>query len=72
MKFETGRNSFARETVRKALVTGTCSWCGNSRLVKGLESGKVWQYYVDADSARNSGPIKGQFCGIGCANDYHS
>jgi len=77
----TGRNPFARFTVRRRKIrvtwnsatntTGkTCDWCGS---VKSDRASKryLWQYYVDADSARESGNIKGLFCRIECCNAYN-
>jgi len=63
---QTGHDPFARQTIRKRTVSGDCSWCGSTNT-----RGKVFQYYVDADSPRGSGDIKGIFCGIGCLNSYH-
>jgi hypothetical protein len=58
-----GRDPYARRTIR---CHGTCSWCGNTN-----RHGRVYQYFIDDDNPRNSGDIKGVFCSIGCANDYH-
>ena len=68
---QTGRDPFNRWTVRKRIVhLAACTWCGQSR---GEENNRyAWQYYLDADSTRDSGDIKGRFCGIGCLNSYHS
>lgn len=72
MRVETGRNPFGRFTVRKRKVhTSTgCTWCGSTRQTA---NGKyyLWQYYVDADSPRESGNIKGLFCALDCCNSYH-
>ena len=65
-RIRTGRDPFARHTIRKRKVSGNCSWCGCSK------NGKVWKYYVDADSERESGEIKGAFCGVSCLNIYHN
>ena len=64
---QTGRDPFARLTIRKRKhdYKKSCDWCGqaNSR-------GFVWQYFVDADSPRESGDIDGGFCCISCLNVY--
>ena len=62
---ETGRNPFARHTIRKHKTSGTCDWCGS---VNG--KGHVWQYTVDPDTGAIA-DIKGQFCNIECLNDYY-
>ena len=68
----TGRDPFARRNIRKRLVHGTkCAWCGNRPYHKAFPRAGAWQYYVDADSARESGDIRGTFCSIGCLNSYH-
>lgn len=73
-KITTGRDPFARVTVRKRLVHisyshSGCRWCGNYR--ENAAGRYLWQYYVDADSARESGDIPGLFCSLDCANSYH-
>jgi hypothetical protein len=68
MRIQTGRNPFARETITKRQVDGNCDWCGGQN-----GRGKVYVYMVDVDSIRpNKNDIKGQFCGIGCLNSYHT
>lgn len=67
---QTGRDPFARHTIRKRLVNGECSWCGQNAPRKGRFM-CVWEYYVDADSPRNNGTIPGKFCGIECLRSYH-
>lgn len=64
-RLQTGRNPFARVTIRKRGVAGTCAWCGHSR------HGRVFVYVVDADNPRESGDIRGEFCGVACLNAYH-
>jgi hypothetical protein len=68
VRIETGRDPFARKTVRKrkSLDHKTCTFCGSTG-----GRGYVWQYYVDADSLRDSHDIPGSFCSIRCLNAYH-
>lgn len=68
MKLQTGRDPFARLSIRKRKHEHkkVCDWCGNAN-----RRGWVWQYYADADSPRESGDIPGGFCSIGCLNAYH-
>lgn len=73
MIIQTGRNPFARHTIRKRKVpvdVYTCLWCGGVRQNK--RGRYLWKYYYDADSLRESGSIKGLFCNIGCLNSYHA
>lgn len=67
MRLETGRNPFARETIRKRKHEHKtrCDFCGSSN-----SRGWVWQYYADADAPRASGDIYGGFCSIGCLNAW--
>ncbi len=81
MSLQTGRDQFARLTIRKRLVKGECGWCGATRVLVGghpqwhhrdamslpklADKGKTWEYYADADSPRESGVI-GRACGIEC------
>lgn len=73
MNIHTGRDPFARHTIRRRKVhTATgCTWCGSSRQNPKTAQAYLWQYFVDADCTRESGDIKGQFCGIDCLNAYH-
>lgn len=72
MQIQTGRDPFARQTIRRRMVHGAkCSWCGGQPYRGGKPRDGAWQYYVDADSARESGDIRGTFCGIDCLNSYH-
>jgi hypothetical protein len=67
---QTGRNPFAHFTIGKRRIYGkSCTWCGTAN---DLCRPYVWQYYVDADSRRESGDIAGMFCSIGCLNSYYS
>lgn len=64
----TGRDPFARQTVRRKRgwsSTGCC-WCGS--VYKPL-----WRYYVDADN-RSSGDVADgrAFCDIACLRSYVS
>lgn len=71
-RIQTGRDPFARHTVRRRLAPNTvCAWCGNRPHYKGVPRAGAWQYFADADSARGSGDIRGTFCSIGCLNSYH-
>ena len=70
----TGRDPFARHTIRKRKVysdRSDCTWCGGFRDNRHGDR-YLWQYYVDADSARESGDIHGTFCSLSCCNSYHS
>ena len=61
-----GRDPFARtETIRES-IHGSCSWCGRSN-----KYGRVGVYHIEHDGGRRE-TIRGQFCGIGCLNSYHS
>ena len=71
----TGRDPFARHTIRKRKVrippTGRgCKWCGGA--CTSPRGPYLWQYYVDADSARESGDIDGLFCSLGCLNTFRN
>jgi hypothetical protein len=79
---KTGRDPFARVTVRKRLVDGACEFCGASFTrdnprrrndfpsLRGIHSGgRVWEYYVDADNPRESS-VLGRACGIDCLRAY--
>lgn len=69
---KTGHNPFSRETVSGKKVSakkGGCDWCGGTP-----KSGKLTKYSVSRDdnmSGRRGGEIKGEFCGVDCANSYH-
>jgi hypothetical protein len=68
MLMKTGRDPFARVTVRKRKHEWkkTCDFCGSTN-----RRGFVWQYWVDGDSPRDTGDIPGGFCSVGCCNAYH-
>lgn len=73
MRIQTGRNPFARETIRKRKIYTPdfykgklcCDWCGNN-------TNTLYQYFVDSDSRAGTTDIKGVFCSIGCLNSYHN
>lgn len=68
-QIQTGRNPFARETVRKRKheYKRTCDFCGSTN-----RRGFVWQYLVDCDSRAGVVEIPGGYCSIGCVNAYHN
>ena len=68
----TGRDPFARLTIRKRRITSKigCHWCGSPYHMK--PNVRLWTYYIDADNPRESRDLKGAFCGIQCARAYHS
>jgi len=74
MRIQTGRDPFARQTIRKRKVHPTnngcyvvmpsCKWCGTTERT-------IWQYYVEDDQPNRDHDIPGVFCGIDCLNSYH-
>ena len=68
-QIQTGRNPFARETVRKRKheYKRTCDFCGSTN-----RRGFVWQYIVDCDSRAGVVEIPGGFYSIGCVNAYRN
>jgi hypothetical protein len=64
-----GRDPFARETVTRHRVFGTCDFCGN---VAGRKQGdpRVWVFVVEPDGGR-AGEVRGKFCSVACCNAYH-
>jgi hypothetical protein len=65
MRIQTGRDPFARQDIRKAPIAGVCRWCGQKN-----RHGKVWKYRIEHDAGGVT-YIIGEFCSIGCLNDYH-
>ena len=59
------RDSYARETLYRESVDGTCDWCGNKD-----GRGKVGRYYIETDIGRRY-DIKGTFCSKQCMRSYH-
>lgn len=63
-----GRDSFARETITKKQVEGTCHFCGSTNA-----KGKVFVYEVERDgiNTRKEPIAKGhKFCSVSCLNNY--
>lgn len=66
------RDPFARQELHRETIDAygvTCSWCGQPR-----KDGKLFVYYTERDSCggpSNRRTHNGQFCSIGCHNDYH-
>ena len=60
---QTGRDPFARHSIRKERDHRDCAFCGRP-------GPKNWRYLVDPDSGR-AGPIVDRaFCGIDCLNAF--
>jgi hypothetical protein len=68
-----GRDPLARHTIRRYMTPASpvdrCTWCGSAAMRNGRKV--LYVYWVDADYSREKGNIRGKFCNIQCANDYH-
>lgn len=69
-RIQTGRDPFARHTVRKSWTVQRCQWCGSNHKPARMRFAGSWLYVVDADSPRDSGTL-GAFCGLDCLNAFH-
>lgn len=64
------RDSFARQEMHREVIPAigrTCTWCGQVR-----KGDKLYIYWTELDAVQsNRRNHNGQFCSIGCYDDYH-
>jgi hypothetical protein len=76
MPIQLGRDPFARRTIRRVRIYSSvagCRECGSVKTDSRTGFRFLFRYIIEDDrvSYNPSTAIPGEFCGIGCLNQYH-